>query len=82
MSIITIEIEGLKPLELERCRQIIHKLFEQGAFNVRNGKVILNFDSDGIMQQINFEVSKWRRNKESLKTLSLYENANICISNN
>lgn len=80
ISTITIQLEGIGLTELERCRQIVETLFSQGVFNVRNGKIILNFDSDGTLQQIDFNVSKWRRNKESLKTLQIYEEAKISIA--
>ena len=74
---ITIELEGIGFPETERCRAIIHSLFEQGVFNVRNGKAILNFDSDGTLAEIEFNVKKWKRNKESLATVLLYEKVKV-----
>lgn len=77
---IQIELEGIGIAELERCRQMIHLMFQQGIFTVRNGKVILNFDSDGVLQQIDFNVSKWRRNKDSVRNSEIYEEAIIAIA--
>ena len=80
ISTIQIQIENIGALELERCRQILHTLFEQGAMNVRNGKVTLNFDSDGTLRQLDFNVTKWRSDKERLKTLQIYEEAKILLA--
>jgi hypothetical protein len=80
MGIINIKLEGIETPELERVRCIIQTCFEQGLFNVRNGKVSLNFDSDGTLQEMDFSVKKWRRNKDSLKTVLLYEKADIQIN--
>jgi hypothetical protein len=73
---ISIQLEITKE-EADRCIDIIRRAFEQGLFNVRNGKVIFNFDSDGTLQGIRFEVDKWKRGKDSLKTAQLYEQAKI-----
>lgn len=81
ISTIQIQIENIGFKELERCRQILHCLFEQGALNVRNGKVTLNFDSDGTLRQLDFNVTKWRSDKERLKTLQIYEEVKIAIAN-
>lgn len=80
ISTIQIQIENIGIKELERCREILHLLFEQGVMNVRNGKVILNFDSDGTLRLINFDVTKWRSDKERIKTLQIYEEAKIVIA--
>jgi len=80
ISTINIQIENIGLLELERCRRILHVLFEQGAMNVRNGKVTLNFDSDGSLRELEFNVKKWRSDKERLKTLQIYEEAKIAIA--
>ena len=80
ISTIQIQIENIGALELERCRNILHLLFEQGAMNVKNGKVTLNFDSDGTLRQLDFNVTKWRSDKERLKTLQIYEEAKILLA--
>ena len=79
MGLINISLDGINDLELNRVKCIIETCLEQGLFNVRNGKVALNFDSDGTLQEMEFSVKKWRRNKDSLKTVQLYERAIINI---
>ena len=73
-------MKDIQGKEAERAKEIIRKIFDDGVFNIRNGKAILNFDSDGALQTIEFQVTKWRRNKESLKTLHLYEEVDVEIS--
>ena len=48
-GIITIKLEGVTFEQTERCRKMIHKLFEKGFFNIRNGSFTANFDSKGDM---------------------------------
>lgn len=67
---IKIKLEGASWEETERCRAMIHLLFQQGVFNVRNGKVILNFDHNGLLSVIEKDVIAWRRDKESYPHLS------------
>ena len=62
-GIITIKLEGISLKETERCRAIIHELFEMGIFNVRNGKAILNFDHEGSLAEVEIQVKRWRRDK-------------------
>jgi len=60
---IHIQLEGASFQETERCRLIIHELFTQGFFSLRNGKAIVHFDHDANMQQIEYDYIKWRRGK-------------------
>ena len=46
---IQITIEGISYRETERCREMIHQLFEEGFFNIRSGSFTANFDDDGQM---------------------------------
>lgn len=46
---INIILEGATPHETERCRQVIHQLFEEGFFNIRSGSFTANFDESGEM---------------------------------
>jgi len=50
--------------ETERCRQVIHKLFERGVFNIRNGKAILNFNEIGLLTEIEGQIKLWKRGRE------------------
>ena len=65
---ITITLEGATFQETERCRLIIHKLFEMGVFNIRNGKAILNFDDLGLLAEIEGQIKLWKRGKETQET--------------
>ena len=60
---ITITLEGASFEETERYRQMIHTLFQAGAFAVRNGKAILNFDNEGLLSEVELQVKRWRRDK-------------------
>ena len=62
---ITIRLEGINFEQTERCRLMIHKMFEAGVFNVRNGKAILNFDHEGIMADVEISMKTWSRKHES-----------------
>ena len=44
---IKIILEGISFIETERCRRIIHKLFDLGFFNIKNGSFTMRFDADG-----------------------------------
>ena len=46
-GIITIKLADVTFEQTERCRKMIHKLFEKGFFNIRNGSFTANFDSKG-----------------------------------
>ena len=61
---IQITLEGVTFEETERYRQMIHLLFQAGTFAIRNGKAILNFDSDGLLSEIEIQVKRWRRDKQ------------------
>ena len=52
-------------------KEIIDRLLESGVFNTKNGKVILNFDNEGLAE-IELQVKQWKRGKE-LKELSKIE---------
>ena len=62
---IVIDLENVSLEETERYRKIIHLLFETGAFNVKNGKAILHFDSVSELQQVELDFIRWRKGKES-----------------
>lgn len=60
---ITITLEGVTIEETERLRKMIHTMFTDGVFNIRNGKAILNFDNDGLAE-IEKQIKTWKRGKE------------------
>ena len=63
-GVITVTLESATFQETERCRQVIHKLFEMGVFNIRNGKAILNFDDMGLLAEIEVQIKLWKRGKD------------------
>lgn len=73
-GIITIKLEGVTFEETERCRRIIHKLFELGFFNVKNGSFLVNFDSQGEIGATE-KIFKWRNDKplNSFNSLEQYK---------
>ena len=62
-GIITIKLEGVTFEDTERCRKVIHTLFEQGVFNMKRGDVVLSFDERGELGSIKMDYVKWRRDK-------------------
>ena len=64
-GIITIKLEGITSLQVERCRQMIHTMFTSDVFNIRNGKAILNFDSEGLLADIEISMKTWSRKHET-----------------
>ena len=63
-GIITIKLDGISFEQMERCRLMIHQMFTSDVFNIRNGKAILNFDSDGILADIEISQKTWSRRHE------------------
>lgn len=76
---ITITLEGATFEQTERCREMIHTMFEQGIFHIKNGKALLHFDHEGQLQQIEVDLIKWKRNKPSQALADVYKNATISI---
>ena len=61
---ITIILEDISVQQTERFRRVIHTLFTEGAFNIRNGQVLLHF-GDGELKGIDINMIKWRQSKPS-----------------
>lgn len=70
---INLHLDGASPGDIERCREIIHTLFDHNIFNFRNGRVILHFDHTGMLQQIDHDFTKWRRNKQEIPLRAAYD---------
>mgnify|MGYP001563221826 FL=1 len=68
---ISIVLDGASFQDTERCRQIIHKLFESNVFGVKNGKAILSFDSGGILADIEISMKTYNRKFENEPKLEL-----------
>lgn len=70
-------LEGVEQNEIERYRELIHTLILQGAFNVKNGKVTLHYDHEGELQEIEFNIKRWRKNKPNIPLHFLEKSATI-----
>lgn len=68
---INIALEGAGPEETERCRQIIHQLFEEGFFNIRSGSFTANFDENAEMMTTEKKII--RRKSRPIQEYSLLE---------
>jgi phosphorylcholine metabolism protein LicD len=47
-------------------QEIFDILSTTGVFNVRNGKVIINFDAQGGLEEIKFDITRYKRGKPIL----------------
>ncbi len=72
---INIELEGLSPQELDRCKEIIDTLFIKKVLFIKNGSATLHFDNDATLQEITYE-TRWRRNKPDT-TIENYKSVKI-----
>ena len=60
-GVISIKLDGLEPVDIERYRASIHQLMVRGVFEIKNGKVILHFDSNKELRQIDVQFTPWRK---------------------
>ena len=77
MGTIFINLEGASHESTERCREMIHLMFEKGIFNIRNGSAELHFDKDGTLQSIKLHSEAYRRNTSQELLPKKYEYAII-----
>ena len=68
---IVIKIEGISLEETERCRKIIHKLFELGFFNIKHGSFTAHFH-EGKLSASDRNI-KWREDKPTPRDTSYLE---------
>lgn len=59
---ISFKIDDLSFIETEKIRLMLHNIIQSGALNMRNGKVILSFDDEGLVQ-ISYDYIRWKKNK-------------------
>ena len=74
---ITIELEGVDFATTEKLRHIIHTLFTEGVFSVKNGKATLNFDREGNLNSIELHYTKWHHKGEPSNLHTLFESVTI-----
>lgn len=66
MSQVTITLEGCSQDQTNRIRRILEILFDQKLFDIRNGRAVLHFDQDGVLRVMDWETTKWRKEKFTL----------------
>jgi len=69
----TFRLEGATKEETERCRKIIHKLFEIGFFNIKRGKAVISFDHVGSLAAFQVELTKWMSNDDTRRGTTAVE---------
>lgn len=76
-GIITIKLEGATFKQTEVLREMIHTMFEQGVFAIKNGSATLNFDELGQLGSIELNIKKWRRGKPDFAIAKIYKDVKI-----
>lgn len=51
-AVITLEIEGMRPSDVERLKSMIHLLIVQGILNLKRGQMVIHFDDQGDIGSI------------------------------
>ena len=69
MSEIVITLQGAGEEQTNRIKRILEILFDQNIFDFRNGKIVLHFDHQGTLRVIDWEKTKWRKEKITLPLL-------------
>lgn len=60
-----IDIQNVTIDQIARYKEILLALLAVGALDgVKNGKTVINFDSEGIFQNIQLDYIPWRRRKK------------------
>lgn len=67
IGLIEIKLENVSENDTIRFRESIHTLIGQGVLNIRNGKAVLHFDSDGVLKQIEVDFIKWKKLQENFR---------------
>ena len=62
-GIIQIILPGYTFEETERCREVIHNLFESDFFTIKNGRALIDFNHEGVIQKIGVDMIRWKRDK-------------------
>jgi uncharacterized beta-barrel protein YwiB (DUF1934 family) len=74
---IEIKLDGANFQETERCRKIIHELFTQGFFSIKNGKAIIHFNEKAEMAMIQYDFIKWK--KTNIQSETIYKSGNTGV---
>lgn len=61
---IQLDIDNISKEQTLAYQEILTALIASGALNVKNGKAVLHFDSDGVFQGVQLEYWAFKRRKE------------------
>lgn len=53
-------------MSFRKNQDTFNVLLQAGVFDIRNGKAILNFDSTGNLEEIKFDIMRYKRGKPIL----------------
>lgn len=74
---IEIILGGASLEDTERLRLMIHTMFQQGVFNIRNGYAMIHFDHEGLMREIEVHMKKWRNDKPVIPLQNIFDSVKI-----
>jgi hypothetical protein len=57
------EIEAKRFLEFQKYYDVFSVMCKAGVFEIKNGQAILNFDSEGTLNDIDFNIKAYKRGK-------------------
>ena len=62
---IEVKVEGASKQQMENYTEILTALLSVGGLDgVKNGKTVINFDHEGVFQNIQLDYIPWRRRKK------------------
>lgn len=50
-------------VEFRKRQDTFKTLIDQGVFDIRNGKAVLNFNADGVLTKISKDYVEWEKNR-------------------
>ncbi len=68
-----IHIDNIPLNEVEKWKEIIGILIEKRVFSLENGKATLNFDYQGVLQEIEVNQKRFSRKNESLLNFQKFD---------
>ena len=60
-GLLNLEMTNIYPEEIKKLRDYFTQLIDLQIHRFKNGKIILHFDNDGNLRQIDVEYIKWRK---------------------
>lgn len=78
MSQIVINLQGATQDQTNRIRRILEIMFDQRLFDFSNGSIHLSFDAEGVLRVIDWEKTKWRKDKMTTPlVINAFENFSV-----